>query len=93
MTPAAALDWVSRLLWVATEVGGPMVLIVVIVGLLVAVVQAATQVNDAAVGFAPKLLAILACVAVGGEWMLTRLGDFTTAAVLALATVGHAAGP
>lgn len=93
MTAALALDWVTRLLWIATEVGGPPVAVVVVVGLVVAVLQAATQVNDAAVGFAPKLVAILACVAVGGEWMLSRLGDFTAAAILAVATVGHAAVP
>jgi flagellar biosynthetic protein FliQ len=93
MTPALAIDWVTRLLGVATEVGGPVVLVVVVVGLFVAVLQAATQVNDAAVGFAPKLVAMLACVAIGGEWMLARLGDFTTAVLLALASVGHAASP
>ena len=93
MSAALGLDWVTRLLWVAAEVGGPSILVVVIVGLFVAVLQAAPQVNDAAVGFAPKLVAILSCVAVGGEWMLTRLGDFTTAAIQALASVGHNGAP
>lgn len=88
MTAAGALDWVQRMLVTATTVGAPLVLLVVIVGLLIAILQAATQVNDAAVGFAPKLVAVLLTVAVLGEWMLTRMRDFTVEALTAIATIG-----
>jgi flagellar biosynthesis protein FliQ len=88
MTAASSLDWLERMLWTATLVGAPVVLTVVIVGLGIAIVQAATQVNDAAVGFAPKLVAVLLCVVVAGEWMLTRLRDFTTLAMEAMAHLG-----
>ena len=88
MTAAGALDWVQRMLVTATTVGAPLVLLVVIVGLLIAILQAATQVNDAAVGFAPKLVAVLVTVAVLGEWMLTRMRDFTVEALTAIATIG-----
>ncbi len=88
MTAASALDWVERMLSTATTVGAPLVVLVVIVGLAIAILQAATQVNDAAVGFAPKLVAVLACVAVMGEWMLLRMRDFAFEALSAIATIG-----
>ena len=88
MTAASALDWVQRMLVTATTVGAPLVLLVVIVGLAIAILQAATQVNDAAVGFAPKLVAVLVTVAVLGEWMLVQMRDFTAQAIGAIATLG-----
>lgn len=89
MTAATALDWITRMLWIAIEVGGIPLAVTVVVALLVSVLQAATQVNDAAVGFAPKLIAIIACLVIGGEWMLGRLTDFTSEIVQALATLGQ----
>jgi flagellar biosynthetic protein FliQ len=93
MTTATALDWITRMLWVSLEVAGVPLLILIGVAFLVSVLQAATQVNDAAVGFAPKLVAIVLCMVAGGEWMLGRLVDFTTQIVTALATLGHGGMP
>lgn len=91
MTLAHALDWVERLLWTATLVGAPAVSVLVVVGILVSILQAATQVNDSAVGFAPKVLAMLVIIVVGGEWMFLRIRDFAQAALEALATIGPGA--
>jgi flagellar biosynthetic protein FliQ len=92
MTSAAALDWITRMLWVSLEVAGLPMLILIAVAFVVSVLQAATQVNDAAVGFAPKLVAIIVCMVAGGEWILDRLVDFTTEIFTALATVGQGGG-
>ncbi len=91
MTLSHALDWMERLLWTATIVGSPAVAVLVVVGIVVSVLQAATQVNDSAVGFAPKVVAILVVLVVGGEWMFLRMRDFATAAFEALATLGPGA--
>ena len=88
MTTAHALDWMERMLWTATLVGAPAVTLLVLVGIIVSVVQAATQVNDSAVGFAPKVIAILVVIVVSGDWMFLRLRDFAVAAIEAMATVG-----
>ena len=93
MSTATALDWITRMLWVSLEVAGLPLLILIGVAFLVSVLQAATQVNDAAVGFAPKLIAVVLCMVAGGEWMLGRLVDFTTQIVSALATMGHGGMP
>lgn len=88
MTAAYALDWFREMLWTAVLTAGPSVLAIVIVGLLVAIVQAATQVNDQAVAFAPKAIALLVTLVVAAPWMLTELSDFMTAIFAAMARVG-----
>lgn len=92
MTTATALDWLSQLLWTAVTVGAPPVLVIVIVGLVVSIVQAATQVNDSAVGFAPKVAAMMVTLVVIGEWMLIQLRDFTLTVFDAMAHVTQAVG-
>ncbi|RMG17012.1 MAG: flagellar biosynthetic protein FliQ [Deltaproteobacteria bacterium] len=54
-------------------------------GLLMGVLQAATQVNDAAVGFVPRALAGLLVVWLLGPWMIEHLGAFFERAVRAMA--------
>ncbi|HEY6877734.1 MAG TPA: flagellar biosynthetic protein FliQ [Polyangiales bacterium] len=86
MTVALAIDWYRRMLWTAVLVGGPVILAGVVVGLIVAIAQAATQVNDSAVSFAPKAVATIVTVVIAGPWMLAQLVEFTTAVFVA---VGH----
>jgi flagellar biosynthetic protein FliQ len=77
MTLSSALDWYRQMLWAAVLVGGPVILASVITGLVVAVVQAATQVNDSAVSFAPKALVTTVTLVLAGPWMMSQLMEFT----------------
>jgi flagellar biosynthetic protein FliQ len=77
MTTAAALDWFRSLLWTAVITSGPAVLATVVIGLVMAIIQAATQINDQSVAFAPKALGIVIALAAGGPFMLTELIEFT----------------
>lgn len=85
MTTAAALDWFRSMMWTAVLVTGPSVLAAVIIGLVMAILQAATQVNDQTVAFAPKAIAIVVALVVGGPFMLTELARFTHSILVALA--------
>lgn len=58
-------------------VAAPVLLVTLVVGLVVSVFQAATQINDASLSFVPKLFAVAATFAFGGHWMLTLLIDWT----------------
>lgn len=60
------------LLWVAA----PMLLTILVVGVLVSVLQAATQLNEATLSFVPKLVAAVVVMAVAGPWMLTTLVEY-----------------
>ena len=55
---------------------GPIVLVVLAVGLVVSIFQAATQIHEQTLSFVPKLLAAFATLAVAGSWMLSTLVDY-----------------
>lgn len=76
MTPEAVLDVMNRTMWVALEVAGPLLAVGICVGLVVGVIQAATQLSEPAIGFVPKLLAMGAALSLMGGWLLERLTTF-----------------
>ncbi|MBK6852068.1 MAG: flagellar biosynthesis protein FliQ [Burkholderiales bacterium] len=57
-------------------VAAPMLLSVLVVGLVVSIVQAATQLHEATLSFVPKLIAAVVVMAVAGPWMLTTLVEY-----------------
>lgn len=58
-------------------VSAPMLFIALIVGLLVSIIQAATQINEMTLSFIPKILAIFGILLLTGPWMLATLVDYT----------------
>ncbi|MCM0605714.1 MAG: flagellar biosynthesis protein FliQ [Xanthomonadaceae bacterium] len=57
---------------------GPMLLATLIVGLVVSIFQAVTQINEATLTFIPKMLAVVAVLAVMSPWMLQILSQYAT---------------
>ena len=57
-------------------VSAPLLLTVLVVGLLVSIFQAATQINEATLSFVPKVIAAVAVLAIAGPWMLTTLVEY-----------------
>ena len=57
-------------------VSAPVLLVVLVVGLLVSIFQAATQINEATLSFVPKVVAAVAVLVVAGPWMLTTLVEY-----------------
>jgi flagellar biosynthesis protein FliQ len=57
-------------------VAAPILLTVLVVGLLVSIFQAATQINEATLSFVPKILAAVLVLAMVGPWMLTTLVEY-----------------
>jgi flagellar biosynthetic protein FliQ len=55
----------------------PLLLTALVVGLVVSILQAATQINEATLSFIPKLLAVFAATVIAGPWMVTMLVDYT----------------
>ena len=48
-----------------------------VVGLLISMLQAATQINEMTLSFIPKLLVTLAALIIGGPWLLSTMVDYT----------------
>lgn len=67
-------------------VAAPMLIAVLVVGVLVSIFQAATQINEATLSFVPKLLAAVAVMAVAGPWMMTTLVDYLRGMLMSIAT-------
>ena len=67
----------QRALWTTFMVGGPIVLVSMVVGLVISVVQAATQINEATLTFVPKLIIVAAVLVVLGQGMVNQLTEFT----------------
>jgi len=63
-------------LYMLLMVSAPMLLTILVVGLVVSIFQAATQIHEATLSFVPKVLAAVAVLAVAGPWMLTTLVEF-----------------
>ena len=57
-------------------VSAPLLLVVLAVGLVVSIFQAATQINEATLSFVPKIVAAVAVLVVAGPWMMTTLVEF-----------------
>ncbi|MBE7417749.1 MAG: flagellar biosynthesis protein FliQ [Ideonella sp.] len=57
-------------------ISAPLLLTVLVVGLVVSVLQAATQINEATLSFVPKVVAAMVTLAVAGPWMLTTLVEY-----------------
>jgi flagellar biosynthesis protein FliQ len=77
-------------LFMLLTVAAPMLVVVLVVGVLVSVFQAATQINEATLSFVPKLLAAVAVMAIAGPWMLTTLVDYLRSMLLSIAAAGGA---
>jgi flagellar biosynthesis protein FliQ len=63
-------------LWMLLMVAAPVLLVVLVVGLVVSIFQAATQINEATLSFVPKIVGAVAVLAVAGPWMLSTLVDY-----------------
>jgi flagellar biosynthetic protein FliQ len=57
-------------------VAAPLLLVVLAVGLVVSIFQAATQIHEATLSFVPKIVAAVATLAVAGPWMVTTLVEY-----------------
>lgn len=77
MTPETVLTVFQQALQIIALLVLVLLLPVLFVGLLVAMFQAATQVNEMTLSFIPKILVMLAVLMIAGPWMLRLLIDFT----------------
>jgi flagellar biosynthetic protein FliQ len=68
---------------------GPLLAVSLVVGLVVSIFQAVTQVNEMTLTFVPKVIAIFAVLIVLGPWMLQMLLGYTASTFAQMATFAH----
>ncbi|NML32047.1 flagellar biosynthesis protein FliQ [Paraburkholderia antibiotica] len=76
MTPEAVMTLAHEAMYVGLILAAPLLLVALVVGLLVSLFQAATQINESTLSFIPKLLAIALTLVIAGPWMLTTMLDY-----------------
>ena len=76
MNPQQVLDAGQQGLMLMLLVSAPILVVVLVVGLLVSIFQAATQLNEATLSFVPKVVAAVAVMAFAGPWMLQTLVEY-----------------
>jgi flagellar biosynthetic protein FliQ len=84
MSPETVASLGQQALWVMFLVSLPLLGVALVVGLLVSLLQAATQLNEMTLSFVPKILAIGLAVVLAGPWMLHVMMDFTTRLLLSI---------
>jgi len=76
-------------LWVALMVGGPILGISLVVGVVVSIIQAVTQVNEQTLTFVPKLVAVFVGLLIFGPWMMETMLGFSAGLFANMASYGH----
>lgn len=84
MTPESVIEIGQRALWLMLMLSAPMLLSALVIGLVVGMFQAATQINEMTLSFIPKLVVVSMVIVISGPWMLRSLVEFTRALIQSL---------
>lgn len=77
MTPEMVMTIGQRALEITILLAAPLLLAALVIGLLVGVFQAATQINEMTLSFIPKLIGMAGTLVVAGPWMLKTIVSYT----------------
>lgn len=89
MTPEGVMDIGRNAMEITLMVAGPMLMTVLLIGLVVSIFQAATQINEATLSFIPKLVGVFVVLMVAGPWMLTTLVDYMRMVLTSIPSLAH----
>ena len=78
---------VKKALITGVTVGGPILIISLVVGLIISIFQATTQIQEQTLTFVPKLIAIILVLVLGGPWMLNKLVMLTNELFQSISTI------
>lgn len=76
MTPESVMMMGTEAMTVALALAAPLLLVALLSGLIISLLQAATQINEMTLSFIPKILAVFVTIVVAGPWMLNLLLDY-----------------
>jgi flagellar biosynthetic protein FliQ len=87
MTPELAVEICRRAIQTILVCAAPMLLTGLLVGLMISIFQAATQVNEQTLTFVPKIVAVFVAMVIFGPWLIKVLTLFTTGLFDIMATL------
>ena len=87
MDSSLVIELVFQALRMALVLSGPILLGLLIVGLLIGIVQAATQLNETTIAFVPKIVVLVVIILLAGPVMLTLFTDYLRELVLRIPSI------
>jgi flagellar biosynthetic protein FliQ len=84
MTPETIMSMGNQAIQVSLVLAAPLLLVALVVGLIISIFQAATQINEQTLSFIPKLLAVFATLVIAGPWMLEQMLDYIRALFMSI---------
>jgi len=77
MTQEMIIQLASSAVWTLLKVSAPLLLVSLVVGLLVSILQATTQIQEQTLSFVPKIVAVFLALVFFGPWIMQELQTFT----------------
>ena len=87
MEAALVIELVFQALWMALFLSGPILLGLLIVGLIISILQAATQLNETTVAFVPKIIVLAVVILMAGPSLLSLFSDYVREIILRIPTL------
>jgi flagellar biosynthetic protein FliQ len=87
VTPESVMSLGQGAMEVVLLLAAPLLAVTLIIGLLISIFQATTQINDASLSFVPKLVGVILTMIVAGPWMITVITDYMTRLLTDLPTL------
>lgn len=76
MTAELVMSMTYQAMKIALAMAGPLLLVTLAVGLVIAIFQAATQINEMTLSFIPKIIAMVAALVLAGPWLIGTMVDY-----------------
>lgn len=89
MNPETVINVGKKAVETVLLTSAPMLLTALVVGLLISIFQAATQINEQTMTFIPKIVAVFLTLLIFGPWIIEILVTFTTGVISQIATLDH----
>ncbi|RMH01423.1 MAG: flagellar biosynthetic protein FliQ [Aquificota bacterium] len=84
MSPDMVITLGQKALFMALLLAGPVLVITFVVGLVISILQSATQIQEMTISYIPKIIAAYITVLVLGAWMLGKLTDYTKELIVSI---------
>ncbi len=76
MTQGETLTIFKDALWLILKLSAPILIVSILIGLIISIFQAATQIHEQTLTFVPKIIVIAIILIVAGSWMMTNLTEY-----------------
>jgi flagellar biosynthesis protein FliQ len=89
MTEHYIIDIGSQSIWIALQIAAPALITTLVIGILVSIFQAATQINEQTLSFIPKIVAMTIALVATGPWILETMIGFTVGIFKGIPNIGR----